>query len=373
MDTPQQPTPQPDPTGAASRPANPASASNQGGQPPASQIVYLTHPMGPIRRWTAWLGWVGFFICLAVLFGMFARFQDYFDSTGGIQERFHSRSKTATDKIAVINVRGLISSGEGYVKKQIDRVRKDEGVKAVVLRVDSPGGTITGSDYIYHHLKKLKEDREFPIVVSMGSMAASGGYYVAMAVGDDPQTIYAEPTTTTGSIGVIIPHYDVSGLLERFDVKDDSIVSHPRKQMLSMTRPISDADRLVLEEYLQEAFTRFKDVVKSGRPALREAPEKLNELATGEIFTANQAKEHGLVDEVGFIEDAIDRAIAMAKLDKDNVRVVTYRAPLTLMDALTATRAADAQFDVNSLLELSVPKAYYLVTSVPPLVSTFGN
>lgn len=375
MDTPQQPSPDPDPTGAAGQSPHRAAATSRPvapGQPPA-QVVYLPHPMGPIRRWTSWLGWVGFFICLAMLFGLYSRFQDYFDSSGGIQERFHSRSKTATDKVAVINVRGLISSGEGFAKRQIDRVRKDEKIKAVVLRVDSPGGTISGSDYIYHHLRKLKQDRKIPIVVSMGSMAASGGYYVAMAVGDDPQTIYAEPTTTTGSIGVIIPHYDVSGLLDRFDVKDDSIVSHPRKKMLSMTRPISSDDRQVLENYLQEAFTRFKDVVKSGRPAFREAPEKLDELATGEIFTANQAKQSGLVDEVGFVEDAIDRAIAMADLDKEKVRVVTYRAPLTLMDAFTAARAPDVRFDVDSLLELTVPKAYYLVSSMPPLVSTHGN
>lgn len=371
MDAPQQPSSGPDPAGQS--PTQPVSPNPAVPGQPTAQVVYLAHPVGPIRRWTSWLGWVGFLVCLAMLIGMFSRFQDYFDTSGGIHERFHSRSKTASDKVAVINVRGLIGTGEGYVKRQIDRVRKDKGVKAVVLRVDSPGGTITGSDYIYHHLRELKKDRNIPLVVSMGSMAASGGYYVAMAVGDDPQTIYAEPTSTTGSIGVIIPHYDVSGLLERFDVKDDSIVSHPRKRMLSMTRPISDDDREVLKNYLQEAFTRFKDVVKSGRPAFRDAPEKLDELATGEIFTANQAKQNGLVDEVGFIEDAIDRAIAMANLDEQNVRVVTYRAPLTFLDALATTRAPDVRFDVNSLLELSAPKAYYLVTSLPPLVSTYGE
>ena len=102
----------------------------------------------------------------------------------------------------------------------------------------------------------------------MGSIATSGGYYVAMAVGDQPKSIYAEPTTTTGSIGVIIPHYDLSGLLARLDIKDDSLVSHPRKQMLSMTRPVSADDRRCLEAYLQDAFKRFKGVVKSGRPAL---------------------------------------------------------------------------------------------------------
>ncbi len=123
--------------------------------------------------------------------------------------------------------------GDGFVKRQIDRVRKDAQVKAVVVRIDSPGGTVTGSDYIYHHLKKLREDRSLPLVVSMGSIAASGGYYIAMAVGDQEKSIFAEPTTTTGSIGVIVPHYDLSGLMARYDVRDDSISSHPRKQILS--------------------------------------------------------------------------------------------------------------------------------------------
>src|SRR5688500_19769660 len=106
--------------------------------------------------------------------------------------------------------------GDGFVKRQIDRIREDENVKAIVVRVDSPGGTVTGSDYIYHHLKKLRKEKNVPIVVSMGGMAASGGYYVSMAVGDEKDTIFAEPTCETGSIGVILPHYDLSGLMARY-------------------------------------------------------------------------------------------------------------------------------------------------------------
>ena len=104
--------------------------------------------------------------------------------------------------MAIITVSGVIVDGDGYVKKQIERVRQDEDVKAIVLRVNTPGGTVTGSDYILHHLNRLRAERKLPLVVSMGSVAASGGYYVSMAVGDQPQSIYAEPTTTTGSIGV---------------------------------------------------------------------------------------------------------------------------------------------------------------------------
>ena len=122
------------------------------------------------------------------------------------------------------------------------------------------------------------------IVVSMGSIAASGGYYVSMSVGDEEKTIYAEPTSTTGSIGVIIPHYNVAGLMEEYKVEDDSIVSHPRKHMLAMTQKMSEEERAIVQGYVMEAFDRFKDIVKTGRPATAK-PRKLDALATGEVFS----------------------------------------------------------------------------------------
>src|SRR3954471_24866622 len=101
------------------------------------------------------------------------------DSDDHLQEKYHSLEKQGHDKVAIITVEGAILDGEGYVKHQIDHIRHDDSVKAVVLRVDSPGGTVTGSDFIYHHLIKLTKEREIPLVVSMGGMAASGGYYVS--------------------------------------------------------------------------------------------------------------------------------------------------------------------------------------------------
>ena len=139
---------------------------------------------------------------------------------------------------------------------------------------------------------------------------------------------------TTGSIGVIVPHYDISGLLERLDIKDDSIVSHPRKRLLSMTKPLTADDRQVLQIYMEEAFDRFKQIVKNGRPAFRDNEQALDELATGEIFSATQAQQNGLVDEIGFVEDAIDRAAELAGLDPQAVRVVSYKTPLSLLDVL---------------------------------------
>ena len=351
-------------------PADPNPRPQPNPAPQATPQVVYVQPAGPgpVRRWFSWMGWVAFFFALTVIMGMSTKYAAYFDTSNGVTEKYHSGTQLAADKIAIINVSGVIGASNQKVKNQIDRVKSDDSVKAVVVRVDSPGGTITGSDYILHHLNEMKKEREIPVVISMGGIATSGGYYVSMAVGDDQDTIFAEPTTTTGSIGVIIPHYDLSGLLEKYDVKNDSLVSHPRKQLLSMTSPMSDDDREVLEGYLQDAFTRFKDVVKSGRPAFREDEAALDELATGEIFTANQALANGLVDKLGFVEDAIERAAELA--DVEDYRVVTYKSQQTIVDALMATQAkSNARgFDLTTLLEMSAPKGYYLFTALPPLV-----
>lgn len=356
------PTPAPDetppPAGAQAAAAQQASVPVQIYPP---QVI--VRPRGFLSRLFSWLGWLGLLICLPMLLSMAVAYRDYFDTSGGIQEKFHSLSQMATDKIAVIEVAGTIVLGErGFAKKQIDRVRKDSNVKAIVLRVNSPGGSVSASDYILHHLNKLREEKDIPLVVSMGDLAASGGYYVSMAVGDRQASIFAEPTTTTGSIGVIVPHYNISGLMETLKVADDSIVSHPRKRLLSMTRPENEEHREIIQVYVNQAFERFKEIVKSGRPAFREDEAALTKLATGEIFSAETALELGLVDRIGFIEDAIDCAIEMAGLDKDSVRVVRYNRRATLLNSLGLTKAAAPEIDTTELL---APKAYYLWTTFP--------
>ncbi len=359
-------------------------ANNAGSAPgltpslPSSPVhVVLQSAHGPGRRWLTGIGWFGFLVTALMLFSQWSARHDYFDTTGGIREQYHSGAEKGRDKVAIIAVRGVILEGDGFVKRQIDRICQDDTVKAVVVRVDSPGGTVTGSDYIYHHLNRLRRKRKIPLVVSMGSMAASGGYYVAMAVGDQQQSIYAEPTTITGSIGVIVPHYDISGLLARYDILDDSIASHPRKQILSMTRSMSPEDREIIQQYVDDSFARFKSIVKSGRPNLRQAnrgealvdPKTKRDLATGEIFSADKAKEYGLVDEVGFIEDAIARAIELAGLEEGQVRVVEYRRPASLINLVGMAQTAEPHRELSALLELSAPRAYYLTSTLPLLLS----
>lgn len=363
---------------------NPPSPPDSGSPPPSS--VPLPPPGEPIRvvvdggepgwvRWVAWGGWMVAIFAIVSLIAYRARYDKYFNPTQGISEsRYldYVGSDEGKSKIAVITLRGVIMEGESFVKKQIDRIRKDDDVKAIVLRVESPGGTITGSDYILHHLRKLGKDRKLPIVVSMGSIAASGGYYVSMAVGDTPNSIFAEPTTTTGSIGVIIPHYDISGLMAKLEVKDDSLASHPRKELLAMTKPMSDDHRQLIMAYLTEAFVAFKDHVKEGRPAFRKEPDRLDKLATGEIFSAKKALEYGLVDKIGFVEDAIARAAELASLDADDYYVVRYTAPTGFMDLVDLnleTNGDPPSATLQALAEMSVPKAWYLCTMLPGLTA----
>jgi len=358
---------QPQPAAPQFQPTAPSANS----APTNTQVII--YQQGWLSRLFNWAGWIGLAICMMILIGQWITLADYFDTTGGIEEHFVQGDELATDKVAVLSIEGVIMQGDGFVKQQIDRIREDDNIKAIVVRVDSPGGTVTGSDYIYHHLDKLRKEKGIPLVVSMGSIAASGGYYVSMAVGDQENVIYAEPTTTTGSIGVIIPHYDLSGLMARFDVKDDSIATHERKQMLAMTRPIPEEHREIIKKHLDAMFTRFKSIIKQGRPKFDKDSESLDKLATGEVFTTDQAIEYGLVDKVGFIEEAIDRALELAKLDKEKTRVVRYERPADLLSVFGVAQAQQQQttaFNLPQLLELASPRGWYLATSLPAIATS---
>ncbi len=342
--------------------------------PPAPQIIVQQQATALGRYGKLLL--VLLIVSVMSLVGLASRYQGYFSPPGGPQEKYHSLSEEALKKIAVIKVAGTILEGNSFVKKQIDYVRKDDDVVAVVLRIDSPGGTVTGSDYLYHHLRELCDDRELPLVVSMGSICASGGYYIAMAVDNQEDAIFAEPTTWTGSIGVVIPHYDFSGLLASYDVKDDSVASHKYKLMGSPTRQLDAKERAEERKLLQElvdlSFSRFKNIVRAGRPKLADDEKTLEQVATGQIFTAIQAKEHGLVDRIDFIEAAIERAAELAGYDPDDLRCVRYEEPpasiATLLNAETR-QPSILGADLRTFLDLTAPRAYYLCTWLPSVLS----
>ena len=327
--------------------------------------------------WTRWgtrLAWIIAGVAALTAVASVGANAQYFQKDSQVVEQYHSLSKTSPAKVAVVDISGPIMGGGGFVRAQIDRVAADDAVKAIVLRIDSPGGTVSGSDEIHYRIGAVATKRDLPVVVSMGGIAASGGYYIAMANGGRDDVIFAEPATLTGSIGVIIPHFDLSRLVRKLDIKDDSIASGPLKEMLSPTKErspeLEQRERAILQALVDEMFGRFKQIVKQGRPKLDD--EKLAAVATGQIFTAQQAVDAGLVDRIGFVEDAIDRAVELAGLQKDATRVVKYTKPRGLLDDLLGGKSPGARTMTawEAVAEWTTPRAWYLCSWWPALLSS---
>ena len=351
------------------RPAAAAISGAPSATPPQIIVQQNSTIFGRFGKWLL----AALVIAVMVIISLNSRYNSYFSPANMPQERYHSLAKFATKKIAIIEVSGAIMEGEdSFAEKQIERVREDPDVVGVVVRVNSPGGTVTGSDFIYHHLRGLAETRKLPIVVSMGSVCASGGYYIAMAVGNEPNTIFAEPTTWTGSIGVIIPHFDASGSLTKLGISEDSIASGPLKKMGTPTRKMSETERKILQTLVDDSFKDFKAIVVSGRPKFKDNSAGLDSVTTGQIFTAKQALAQGLVDRIGFIDAAIARATELAGENADSVRCVKYEKRPTLFASLLGAEThvpTRGMADLSAVLDLATPRAYYLWSWLPAALS----
>jgi protease-4 len=231
------------------------------------------------------------------------------------------------NKIAIIDVEGLIlnakvggllSDGDNMMstfRERLDAAADDPNVKAVVLRINSPGGAVTASDIMYQDVMRFRHETGKPVVACMMDVAASGGYYLAMS----SDRIFAHPTTVTGSIGVIMSLYNASGLFAMLGVKSNPIKSGPNKDIGNPAREMTDEERAILQGMVDSFYEQFVQVVARGR-GLPE--ERVRALADGRVYTGLDAKKLGLVDEVGYLEDAIDCAKSMACV-KD-AKVVAY-------------------------------------------------
>ena len=266
--------------------------------------------------------------------------------------RFHSGDKAASDQLAIINISGTIMPPftERW-RKQIAAAIEDDQVKGVLLVVDSPGGLVADSHQIYHDLQKLKQKK--PIYVSMKRLAASGGYYVAMGGGIDSK-IFVEPTTWTGSIGVIIPRYNASELAERVGVKVEPLTTGPLKDTLSPFRNLTDQERDVWKAIMDDSFDRFVNVIHENRTPLSE--EQVRALATGQIYTANQAIENGMADEIGYEEDALTALAEAAGLT--TYKTIQYTSPTSLVDVFLGSSKVQTS-PLEQLLDAATPKALY--------------
>ena len=267
-------------------------------------------------------------------------------------------------KIALIEIHGVIledgSSNDpvALAVREIRQARDDSHVKAIVLRIDSPGGTVSGSDRIWREAATVRKGdiaARKPIIVSMGGVAASGGYYIASAA----DSIFAEPTTMTGSIGVIMQLPQVADLMKKIGVGVDTITTGDWKDSGSMFRPMTSEERDRWKVLLDAPYQRFVRIVAQGRGIpLKDAKAA----ADGKVFTAQEALKRKLIDEIGYLDDALREAQKRAGLDK--ARVVRFQKPIGLVNLFTGSaRSEPLKIDAKTLLEMETPKMYYLARS----------
>lgn len=249
-------------------------------------------------------------------------------------------------KVALIDLRGLIvdgprpgipllQSGENPVDELVARLGKaerDRAVRAVVIRVNSPGGAVTASDTMYREIRRFREVSGKPVVISMGEVAASGGYYIALA-GDE---IFAQPTTITGSIGVIIPTVNFSDGLRRIGIVSRSIKSGANKDLANPLEPMRDGQYAVLQGLVDKMYARFRALVEERRAEklaaqhaeagshVRSSALTIDDLTDGRVLLGEEALTHGLVDHLGDIRDAFARAKSLAGVA--SARLVKFHA-----------------------------------------------
>jgi len=231
------------------------------------------------------------------------------------------------NKVAIIDVSGMIlnarssglfASGENptaLFREKLEAATNDKRVKAVVVRINSPGGAVTASDIMYQDLCNFRRATGKPVVACMMDVAASGGYYLAMGC----DKVYAHPTTVTGSIGVIMSLYNAKGLFEKIGLASNPIKSGPNKDLGNPGREMSEEERAILQGMVNSFYDQFVQVVVRGRNL---AEERVRVLADGRIYTGLDAHKLGLVDEVGYLEDALAAAMDLACIQ--DAAVIAY-------------------------------------------------
>jgi len=287
-------------------------------------------------------------ISFATLFGS----EDGLRATSSGDRRHTLVEKTldgrGPNKIVYLPLQGVIGDVGGIFGEPEDQVelvqaalkqaREDGQVKGLLLYVDSPGGGLTASDVLYHEVAAFQRETQRPVVALLGDVAASGGYYVASAA----QEIVAHPTTLTGSIGVIMPLVGVERLLEKIGVESRPIKAGELKDIGAMSRAMTERERAMLQAIADEYHEQFIRVVLAGMKTrgVGLAPETARTYCDGRVFTAEQARTMGFVDEIGYHEDALARVRKRAGLTETDSRVVTYQRKQRLLDLLLARAGA---------------------------------
>jgi protease IV len=279
-------------------------------------------------------------------------------------------SGTGAEKVLLIDLSGVISShgNDGLVerpsmvaqiKEQLSRAAEDSKVKALVLRINSPGGTVTASDIIYHELQAFKRKRNVPVIASIMDVGASGGYYVAMAA----DKVLVHPSSVTGSLGVIMMTVNARGLLEKVGLEANTITSGPRKDMGTPFRAMTDGEREIFHTVIMSFYERFLTVIHEGRKNL--TSEDIRKFADGRIYSGEQATALGLTDGIGYLDDAIELAKREAGMTKASI--VTYRRPGEYKNNIYSqllgeggTMLSLANLDLTAMFRGGTPQFMYL-------------
>ena len=214
------------------------------------------------------------------------------------------------DKIAIVEIKGVITQSSGIIE-EMNQYQEDDGVKAIILRIDSPGGGVGPSQEIHREILKIKSKKK--VITSMGSVAASGGYYIACA----SDLIIANPGTITGSIGVLMEFTNIEELFKKIGIKGVVLKSGEHKDMGSPLREMTPEEKKIVQGVIDNVHQQFVQAVAEGRKMER---EKVMQIADGRILTGEQAKQIGLVDQIGNLQDAIDIVAKMVGIEgKPNI------------------------------------------------------
>ena len=262
-----------------------------------------------------------------------------------------------TCKIAIITIEGIIDGEKSQdIYAQLSKARDDRLVKGLIIRVNSPGGTISASDQICNEIRKYRQNEGKPVVAFMQGVAASGGYYVSVACDE----IVAEPTVITGSIGVIAGHFVLQQLLEeKLGIQPAVFKSGEKKDWPSPFQPVTEQQREYIQDKLiNPAYNRFVQVVVEGRDSL--TIDDVKRLADGSIYCAEEALKEKLIDEIGYLDEAVERIKVLAEIEK--AHLVEYQRPFSFSDLIRSQSTSMPKFDSSTLYELSTLQVLYLWT-----------
>ncbi len=264
----------------------------------------------------------------------------------------------SNNKIAVISIQGVLTSSTETIR-EFKKYEEDKDVKALVLRIDSPGGTVVAAQEIYEEIHKLRENKV--VLASMGNVAASGGYYVASAT----EEIVANPGTLTGSIGVISEYPNIEQLMKKVGLRSEVMKSGQFKDLGNPTREMTEAERQILQDLIDNIHMQFIRDVALGRGR---TVEEIEPLADGRVFTGEQAKENGLVDRLGNFQDALDRAAELAGIEGKPVIIYPEEKRKKIWEYLIQSIAEGMGSVLRSTFEQMAPMSFH-----PEVLSVSGR